>query len=152
MKAFQTTFCPRLHNSRHHPAPDATSIAPKLSGCLLVLAVILLSLSTAGAAQPSLLADPAFTTPQRPGVPFDHDRHSENLDCTQCHHVYENGQNRWEPDMETRCSACHSPGDQGRLGLRQAWHRQCLGCHEKNPAAPVMCGQCHVRGTAGGQP
>lgn len=102
-------------------------------------------------AQPTLLRDPAFQAAQRPGVPFDHDRHAEDLDCVLCHHNYENGQNIWEPDMETRCSACHVAGDRGRLGLRQAWHGQCVGCHEKNPKAPVTCGECHVR-TQGGQP
>lgn len=101
-------------------------------------------------AQPALLLDPAFQTHQRPGVPFDHDRHAEDLDCLLCHHSYENGENAWEPDMETRCSACHEAGDRGRLGLRQAWHGQCVGCHEKSPAAPVTCGQCHVRAQAGG--
>lgn len=97
-------------------------------------------------AQPVLLLDPAFKMPQRPGVPFDHDRHAEDLDCTLCHHSYENGQNIWEHDMQTRCSACHEAGDRGRLGLRQAWHGQCVGCHEQSPKAPVTCGECHVRG------
>ncbi|MBU4525638.1 MAG: cytochrome c family protein [Desulfomicrobium sp.] len=97
-------------------------------------------------AQPVLLLDPAFQAPQRPGVPFDHDRHAEDLDCTLCHHSYENGQNIWEHDMQTRCSACHEAGDRGRLGLRQAWHGQCVGCHEQSPKAPVTCGECHVRG------
>jgi hypothetical protein len=103
-------------------------------------------------AQPPLLIDSAFSSPQRPGVPFDHDRHAEDFDCTRCHHHYESGQNLWTPDMETRCSACHAPGDRGRLGLRQAWHGQCVGCHDQSPKAPVMCGECHIQGTTGEKP
>lgn len=132
-----------------HPAPAG----PRLTVfCLGLVALFCLAgVPRNCAAEPVLLRDPAFASPQRPGVPFDHDRHSENLDCTLCHHAFENGQNIWEPDMETRCSACHGADDNGRLGLRQAWHRQCIGCHEGEPAAPVMCGECHVR-SAGDRP
>lgn len=118
----------------------------------LCLALALAAPAVECAAQPALLLDPAFSSPQRPGVPFDHDRHAEDIDCTRCHHQYENGQNIWTPDTETRCSACHAPGDRGRLGLRQAWHGQCVGCHEQSPKAPVMCGECHTRGNTGEKP
>jgi hypothetical protein len=130
---------------------NAASVPGRKAGLLGLLALIccLASAPRNCAAEPVLLRDPAFMAAQRPGVPFDHDRHSENLDCTLCHHAFENGQNVWEPDMEARCSACHGADDNGRLGLRQAWHRQCIGCHEKETAAPVMCGECHVRGDGG---
>lgn len=94
------------------------------------------------------LADPAFASRQRPGVFFMHEKHMDRAECTDCHHFYENGINVWELGMETSCSACHDAADSGRLGLRRAMHGQCMGCHEAqgvaSPAAPVMCGECHV--------
>ncbi|GEM_PF-3529626 len=120
--------------------------------CCLGLLTLICCLTTVALdcnAEPVLLRDAAFVAQQRPGVPFDHDRHSESLDCTRCHHAFENDQNIWEPDMETRCSACHQAGDGSRLGLRQVWHRQCMGCHAGERSAPVMCGECHVRGDGG---
>ena len=128
-------------------------------GGTLLLSVVFLSIlatrSAVGQSETLFLADPAFSNRERPGVLFDHGFHMVLADCIDCHHVYENGRNIWEYGMETRCSACHEAGDRGRLGLRRAWHGQCLGCHEEQPAtgrAPVMCGACHVRNSAGGKP
>lgn len=136
----------RFQTILHMTARVGTQSARLLRLGCLALSLVILAPAAECVAQPTLLLDPAFPAPQRPGVPFDHDRHAEDLDCTLCHHSYENSQNIWEPDMQTRCSACHEAGARGRLGLRQAWHGQCVGCHEQSPKAPVTCGECHVRG------
>lgn len=126
-------------------------------GVLLFLIVLSphLALECAAQSDTLFLADPAFSERQRPGVLFNHSEHMI-FDCTDCHHVYENGRNVWEYGMETTCSACHEPDDRGGLGLRRAWHGQCLGCHEKQGAlgksVPVMCGGCHVRIPEEGRP
>jgi octaheme c-type cytochrome (tetrathionate reductase family) len=48
------------------------------------------------------------------------------------------------------CGLCHAgpneADDPARLGLKGAYHRQCIGCHERQlqPApAPTECGSCH---------
>ena len=49
-----------------------------------------------------------------------------------------------------KCSQCHfesnEPDYPARIGLKGAYHRQCIGCHEKQPdqaKAPTDCGSCH---------
>ncbi len=62
--------------------------------------------------------------------------------CAQCH------------DMESltiqRCSACHGDPTESdapsRVGLKGAYHRQCIGCHESaqvTAPAPTDCVGCH---------
>lgn len=61
--------------------------------------------------------------------------------CASCH------------DMNTittqRCDSCHwlanEEDDPSRLGLKGAYHRQCIGCHEdvRQTEAPVACIGCH---------
>jgi len=63
--------------------------------------------------------------------------------CADCH-----------DDMADRppqsCARCHAqPGeadDPSRIGLKGAYHRQCIGCHEgqlKPASAPTGCNDCH---------
>lgn len=123
-----------------------------LSGLLLVVMLVSYPVGECAAPSETLhLADPAFSQRQRPGVLFTHGEHMARTECTDCHHVFADGKNTWEYGMETSCSACHKAGDRGPLGLRRAWHGQCLGCHEEQKGvagrAPVMCGECHVRGS-----
>jgi octaheme c-type cytochrome (tetrathionate reductase family) len=48
------------------------------------------------------------------------------------------------------CNRCHGlpdePDDPARIGLKGAYHRQCIGCHErqlKPASAPTECASCH---------
>ncbi len=48
------------------------------------------------------------------------------------------------------CGRCHAgpneADDPARLGLKGAYHRQCIGCHERQlqpAAAPIECSSCH---------
>ena len=76
---------------------------------------------------------------------FDHDLHSMDLGlaCNDCHHNYyeEDG---GEPQP---CSDCHEPGveDDFMLGRVQAFHKQCIGCHEESGVTPGAndCSGCH---------
>ena len=63
--------------------------------------------------------------------------------CTECHE-----------DMASNppqaCSRCHGLPNEvdapSRLGLKGAYHRQCIGCHERHPQpelAPTECNSCH---------
>ncbi len=102
-----------------------------------------------------------FLDYQRPPVQFlekYHDQHMENQDCLDCHHKYKNGKNILTEDdlesdnAETSCESCHN--NQAKYGLRQAYHKQCIGCHErliaeKIKSVPVLCGECHVRTKTG---
>ncbi len=96
-------------------------------------------------------------------VLFDHKIHADNsgygIDCAGCHH-HPGGD-----DSLTACGSCHekekseaAPGvcldchdadeiDAGDLPIKtDAFHKQCIGCHEEGDAGPgpKECKLCHV--------
>lgn len=92
-----------------------------------------------------------FGTPTRGEVRFPHEKHFETIDCTRCHHRYENGKNVLSADelmpgsAGTACASCHK----GSGVLQGAYHRMCLKCHseksmKRERSGPVMCGMCHI--------
>jgi len=123
----------------------------------ITVVAILFSASSLLAQSDKITFDPlkAFGKSKRPPVTFAHNRHAEaGLSCKGCHHVYENGKNVLdeskleEGNQGIRCSACHGP--KFKIGLEQAFHDQCIGCHkrllkEKKKTGPRFCGQCHVK-------
>jgi hypothetical protein len=88
---------------------------------------------------------------ERPAAFFPHDDHMEVLDCMSCHHRFEDGKNVATEDEldgsdEMRCRHCHD--ENASVNSREAFHRQCIGCHrafdkEGKTAGPETCGECH---------
>jgi hypothetical protein len=76
---------------------------------------------------------------------FDHDVHSNDLGlaCSDCHHDYDESEGG-EPQL---CSDCHEPGgdDDAMLNRKDAFHKQCIGCHEESGNEPGKndCAGCH---------
>jgi len=94
--------------------------------------------------------DAGFALKQRPPAVFAHDAHNELAeieDCSECHHVYEDGKKLEDESSEDlSCSECHEKNSSGEQpGLRRAFHMNCKGCHLEHHKGPVMCGQCHAR-------
>lgn len=91
---------------------------------------------------------------KRPPVLFSHQVHEQaRVDCRQCHHEYRQGRNLWQQGQPVqKCGECHGPFPRAeRLDLKNAYHRQCKGCHLKRRqqgrlAGPIHCRDCH-RGT-----
>ena len=91
----------------------------------------------------------------RPPVLFPHELHMNGYDCFDCHHDYDESGNNIlddyaleEGNPDILCGACHS--ENNAIETREAFHRQCMGCHErftfkKRPTGPVLCGECHIR-------
>lgn len=80
-------------------------------------------------------------------VRFSHKRHANiTNDCTQCHHYRPKDENALET---TRCSACHqdafNPDHPDRIGLKAAYHQQCIECHQEQAKGPTGCKGCHLR-------
>jgi octaheme c-type cytochrome (tetrathionate reductase family) len=80
-------------------------------------------------------------------VRFMHMKHASVLnDCLDCHHYKPD-----EPDAleTTKCSACHqdafNPELPERIGLKAAYHEQCMGCHKEREKGPVDCTGCHSK-------
>ncbi len=79
-------------------------------------------------------------------VRFTHGQHAASIgDCSVCHHVRPEDSDMSET---VRCSACHReafhPEYPERIGLKAAYHLQCMGCHEQQNAGPVGCRDCHL--------
>jgi hypothetical protein len=76
-------------------------------------------------------------------VIFGHKEHASQegygFDCIECHHTME--------DTETKpeaCGECHYIDSEDILKRSEAFHTQCIGCHEEGGAGPVECLECHV--------
>ncbi|GFK92967.1 Acidic cytochrome c3 [Fundidesulfovibrio magnetotacticus] len=96
----------------------------------------------------------AYKAKERGVVVYNHDKHTGyGLKCTDCHHKYDPkqpGKNLWTEGDETACASCHAGAKPtSSIGLQQAYHKQCWGCHEKMPAdkklsyGPRSCAGCH---------
>ena len=79
------------------------------------------------------------------GDAFDHDTHADEdgygIDCIECHHA-------WDEDSDedpVSCGECHEEvsDDPDMLNLVDAFHQQCIGCHEEDGTAPTDCSACH---------
>jgi hypothetical protein len=80
-------------------------------------------------------------------VRFMHARHAmETKDCALCHHYRPLDETALET---TRCSACHQEpfrkDHPERLGLKAAYHQQCIACHRNMDKGPVDCSGCHAK-------
>jgi c(7)-type cytochrome triheme protein len=95
-----------------------------------------------------------YKTKQRPEVWFPHETHMESFECLDCHHRYEDSENVLEEDEleegeeAATCTACHD--SKTKINLMQAFHRQCIDCHNQSLAdeaisGPRRCGECHIR-------
>ncbi len=77
-------------------------------------------------------------------VIFAHQIHCEDygIDCETCHHD--------GSDAYPSCGSCHlRQGDtSGTITRTEAFHAQCMGCHEDAQSGPYrkdQCRSCHVR-------
>ncbi|MFP4392187.1 MAG: acidic tetraheme cytochrome c3 TmcA [Desulfohalobiaceae bacterium] len=122
--------------------------------CIFVVTCFLLLLWTVvGFSQSDMqkVDSSAFEKNQRPAAVFVHDEHNEQAeihDCSVCHHVYEDGELvEGAMSVGEDCADCHSlEGDQENpIGLMDAYHQQCINCHEQEKQGPLACGECHVK-------
>lgn len=118
---------------------------------ILIMAVALaLALPALSQEDMTVIASDAYPTLTRPAAAFVHDAHNEKAgaeDCVLCHHGGSDGVQDTSSSTEgTACADCHAvKPDKGLTGLTNAYHGQCIGCHQKEGKGPLACGQCHVR-------
>jgi len=68
-------------------------------------------------------------------VAFTHVNHK--MDCKECHH-------KGEPS--DKCEKCHKPAAEGKTpGLKDAFHKNCMGCHKAKKQGPTKCDECHKK-------
>jgi hypothetical protein len=98
-----------------------------------------------------VIQDEAFQSPQRPPAVFVHDEHNMKAkiyDCSICHHVYQDGKKVPNAmSIGQGCSDCHKVNGDGDnpIELMDAYHQQCIECHQEQGKGPLTCGECHVR-------
>lgn len=112
---------------------------------MALAAALALSAAACGAlgAQPRIVtitSARAFGPLSRPAVVFPHELHVslDDMRCASCHH------HTGGAASSIRCAGCHV----GRLEIRNAFHRLCIGCHDGaqtrgEPTGPRTCGGCH---------
>jgi hypothetical protein len=93
---------------------------------------------------------------KKPAVHLSHTAHSGEykVDCTDCHHLYEDGKNVWkEGDSVQKCSECHDPNKKQdtTIKLQNAYHKNCKNCHKEvdlasKKAPSKKCTDCHGNG------
>lgn len=83
----------------------------------------------------------------QPPVTLSHEKHAKTLSikCVECHHTYKEGEKKVE-----KCSSCHKAEAEGKkVGLKEAYHKNCIECHKKEKAAgkaaPTLCKDCHKK-------
>lgn len=94
------------------------------------------------------LYDDAFTKKKKGPVEFSHKKHHDEygVGCTDCHHVYKDGQNVWkEGDAVQKCAECHKLKKEGDVDkLQNAFHNNCKDCHKELKKGPYeKCNDCH---------
>jgi predicted CXXCH cytochrome family protein len=77
---------------------------------------------------------------------FDHKGHASDdgygIDCNDCHHAFD----AEESEQPTSCGDCHEPdSSEESPKISDAFHMQCVGCHEDEGMGPTECAECHVR-------
>lgn len=96
-------------------------------------------------------------------VLFDHETHYATagfaISCEDCHHHYEEdeetkracGDCHQEPAEDEAfpesCGECHEPDEIEGTEMQKrvdAFHSQCIQCHQEFEAGPEECAQCHV--------
>ena len=96
-----------------------------------------------------LLDSPYVDTFERKYGPvrFMHSKHAAALDgdCAACHHYRPADPKASET---VACRSCHqepfADPENGRVGLKAAYHMQCMNCHEDMKKGPVSCEGCHT--------
>jgi hypothetical protein len=136
-------------------APGPSAVGYLACGAGLLLGVLIVWGAQAGSltrppAGSSRLAIPV-PSPRKAPVIFSHARHEAGgVACTQCHHDFRGRRNLWRQGQPVQqCQACHGLAPQARrLDLKNAFHRQCKGCHlqrqqQRRRAGPIDCRDCH---------
>jgi len=123
--------------------------------CCLLLFLFLVAGITFFVIQNKCSDKEAVCEDQREQVGFPHELHMGLYDCLECHHDYDAKKNNlldpselYDGNPDIKCLSCHGP--ETAIDGMMAFHRQCMGCHNREAAAgrasgPNMCSGCHRR-------
>jgi hypothetical protein len=111
----------------------------KVALCTALAVAMGLAFGTAFAAPPDKTVIREIQKVKSP-VPFGHKAHGEMIkSCASCHHAD-------PPGKEQKCANCHGEKTDGKkVSLKEAYHTQCKGCHQKVKKGPTKCNDCHKK-------
>ena len=97
----------------------------KIATLVAVIVAVVFAAGVALAAPPDKIVIKEIQKTKAP-VAFDHKAHGAKVkECKTCHHKDEAGK-------EQACSKCHGAKAEGKkLDLKESFHKQCKGCHQK---------------------
>ena len=110
----------------------------KLAVIMIALAVAMAfaaSMAVAGDAPGQITIDKGMD--KKPGVAFDHAKHSGSIDCMKCHH------SAASKEEIKSCFECHGK-DAAAPVVKDAFHNSCKACHKEQAKGPTKCKECHV--------
>lgn len=113
-------------------------------------------LTAADAPDEVTIENKGYKKDKKGAVHLSHKKHHEEyqVDCTDCHHNYEDGKNVWkEGDPVKKCVDCHDPNkSEGKIKrLQLAFHTNCKDCHKeakkegKDKPPTTKCTDCHAK-------
>ncbi|NLH50722.1 MAG: cytochrome c3 family protein [Myxococcales bacterium] len=122
-----------------------------LSSLLLLAAVVV---AFAAETKPQATPDPAGFAPETVTIEgikklfgpvmFTHKAHLGYAGkCEECHH-------HATPGDYPACGQCHKKDEiktknDNQIGLKGAYHTQCMGCHKASGSGPLGCTDCHEK-------
>ena len=111
----------------------------KFAAFMVVAMAVVFAFGTAFAGGPDKINIDKFKK-SKPAVAFDHKGHQAKVKaCKDCHH-------KDEANKESKCSGCHGEKADGKkLEAKEAFHKQCKGCHQKEKKGPTKCDECHKK-------
>ncbi len=111
----------------------------KFTALVAVIVAVVFAAGLALAAPPEKMVIKEIQKSKAP-VAYNHKAHGEKVKaCKECHHKDEAGK-------EQKCSACHkAKADGKKIELKEAFHKQCKGCHQKAKKGPTKCDECHKK-------
>ena len=108
-------------------------------------------ISIALAQSDNVTIDNKYPKDTKPPYVFAHKAHvDKGVACTECHHTWK----KEERDTPQKCAECHKARkakDEEITTLKNAYHKQCMGCHKKlkkdgKPHGPTAkCSECHPK-------
>ena len=118
-----------------------------LSGLLLATVAIA---APANKAPATLKIDAAAK--KKAAVDFGHKMHiDKGVACDKCHHT-QKGLKATDKTEVKKCAACHTkPEKKGMPNIssastkKNAYHKNCIGCHKAEKKGPTKCKQCHKK-------
>lgn len=77
-------------------------------------------------------------------VTFDHKAHADRLKkCNTCHHKSDEAGKDAAKCFSADCHGAKTDGK--KLELKEAFHKTCKGCHQKEKKGPTKCDDCHKK-------